>query len=179
MSTISQAGKWNLDFDGTYKLNTDFAAPLRAQQEGRQGSGCRQAQPCCSSMMAPPITTRRSSPPEHPFKSPDNGYNIVPAASTNSLNPEKGEDDYSATVTFSKSFYPLQSLFSEILHPALEDVEFLQQRLVDASHPEWAGPFTTLADKGWDSTAKTFSVVPNDKRWGTSPCWTRSSPLPR
>lgn len=25
MSTISQAGLWNLDFDGTYKLNTDFA----------------------------------------------------------------------------------------------------------------------------------------------------------
>ena len=38
---------------------------------------------------------------------------------------------------------------------------------MDAPHPEyWAGPFT-LADKGWDSTAKTFSVVPNDKWWGT------------
>ena len=40
---------------------------------------------------------------------------------------------------------------------------------MDAPHPEyWAGPFT-LADKGWDSTAKTFSVVPNDKWWGTKP----------
>ena len=72
-------------------------------------------------------------------------------------------------VTFSKPYYPLQSLFAEILHPAMEDVELFNNGFVDNPHPEyWAGPFT-LADKGWDSTAKTFSVVPSDKWWGTKP----------
>ena len=100
----------------------------------------------------------------------DNGYNIVSSGIYEFVESvEKGEDDYSATVTFSKPYYPLQSLFSEILHPALEDVELFNNGFVDNPHPEyWAGPFT-LADKGWDSTAKTFSVVPSDKWWGTKP----------
>ena len=51
----------------------------------------------------------------------------------------------------------------------MEDVELFNNGFVDNPHPEyWAGPFT-LADKGWDSTAKTFSVVPSDKWWGTKP----------
>ena len=34
MSTISQAGMWNLDFDGTYKLNTDFAVSFEHSKKG-------------------------------------------------------------------------------------------------------------------------------------------------
>jgi len=162
MSTISQAGMWNLDFDGTYKLNTDFAVSFEHSKKDDKIQ--------VAVKLNPKAVYKALQSTWNIFKSLDNGYNIVSSGIYEFVESvEKGEDDYSATVTFSKPFYPLQSLFSEILHPALEDVELFNNGFVDAPHPEyWAGPFT-LADKGWDSTAKTFSVVPNDKWWGTKP----------
>jgi len=170
MSTISQAGMWNLDFDGTYKLNTDFAVSFEHSKKDDKIQVAVKLNPKAVFNDGTPITYKALQSTWNIFKSLDNGYNIVSSGIYEFVESvEKGEDDYSAIVTFSKPFYPLQSLFSEILHPALEDVELFNNGFVDAPHPEyWAGPFT-LADKGWDSTAKTFSVVPNDKWWGTKP----------
>ena len=170
MSTISQAGMWNLDFDGTYKLNTDFAVSFEHSKKDDKIQVAVKLNPKAVFNDGTPITYKALQSTWNIFKSLDSGYNIVTSGIYEFVESvEKGEDDYSATVTFSKPFYPLQSLFSEILHPALEDVELFNNGFVDAPHPEyWAGPFT-LADKGWDSTAKTFSVVPNDKWWGTKP----------
>lgn len=170
MSTISQAGLWNLDFDGTYKLNTDFAVSFEHSKKDDKIQVAIKLNPKAVFTDGTPITYKALQSTWNIFKSLDNGYNIVTSGIYEFVESvEKGEDEYSATVTFSKPFYPLQSLFSVILHPALEDVELFNNGFVDAPHPEyWAGPFT-LADKGWDSTAKTFSVVPNDKWWGTKP----------
>ena len=174
MSTISQAGMWNLDFDGTYKLNTDFAVSFEHSKKGDKVQVAVKLNPKAVFNDGTPITYKALQSTWNIFKSLDNGYNIVTSGIYEFVESvEKGEDDYSAIVTFSKPFYPLQSLFSEILHPALEDIELFNNGFVDAPHPEyWAGPFT-LADKGWDSTAKTFSVVPNDKWWGTKPALER------
>ncbi len=170
MSTISQAGLWNLDFDGTYKLNTDFAVSFEHTKKDDKIQVAIKLNPKAVFTDGTPITYKALQSTWNVFKSLDNGYNIVaPGIYEFVESVEKGEDNYSATVTFSKPYYPLQSLFSVILHPALEDVELFNNGFVDAPHPEyWAGPFT-LANKGWDSTAKTFSVVPNDKWWGTKP----------
>ena len=170
MSTISQAGLWLMDFDGTYALNKDFAVSFTPGKSGDKIQVAIKLNPKAVFNDGTPINYKALQSTWNIFKSLDNGYNIVSSGIYEFVESvEKGEDDYSATVTFSKPYYPLQSLFSEILHPAMEDVELFNNGFVDNPHPEyWAGPFT-LADKGWDSTAKTFSVVPSDKWWGTKP----------
>lgn len=170
MSTIGQAGLWNLDFDGTYKLNTDFAVSFEHSKKDDKIQVAIKLNPKAVFNDGTPINYKALQSTWNIFKSLDNGYNIVSSGIYEFVESvEKTEDDYSVMVTFSKPYYPLQSLFAEILHPAMEDVELFNNGFVDNPHPEyWAGPFT-LADKGWDSTAKTFSVVPSDKWWGTKP----------
>ena len=170
MSTIGQAGMWNLDFDGTYTLNKDFAVSFTPGKSGDKIQVAIKLNPKAVFNDGTPINYKALQSTWNIFKSLDNGYNIVSSGIYEFVESvEKTEDDYSVMVTFSKPYYPLQSLFAEILHPAMEDVELFNNGFVDNPHPEyWAGPFT-LADKGWDSTAKTFSVVPSDKWWGTKP----------
>lgn len=170
MSTIGQAGLWLMDFDGTYTLNKDFAVSFTPGKSGDKIQVAIKLNPKAVFNDGTPINYKALQSTWNIFKSLDNGYNIVSSGIYEFVESvEKTEDDYSVTVTFSKPYYPLQSLFAEILHPAMEDVELFNNGFVDNPHPEyWAGPFT-LADKGWDSTAKTFSVVPSDKWWGTKP----------
>lgn len=170
MSTISQAGLWLMDFDGTYALNKDFAVSFTPGKSGDKIQVAIKLNPKAVFNDGTPINYKALQSTWNIFKSLDNGYNIVSSGIYEFVESvEKTEDDYSVMVTFSKPYYPLQSLFAEILHPAFEDVELFNNGFVDNPHPEyWAGPFT-LADKGWDSTAKTFSVVPSDKWWGTKP----------
>ena len=170
MSTIGQAGLWLMDFDGTYKLNTDFAVSFEHSKKDDKIQVAIKLNPKAVFNDGTPINYKALQSTWNIFKSLDNGYNIVSSGIYEFVESvEKTEDDYSVMVTFSKPYYPLQSLFAEILHPAMEDVELFNNGFVDNPHPEyWAGPFT-LADKGWDSTAKTFSVVPSDKWWGTKP----------
>ena len=170
MSTIGQAGLWLMDFDGTYALNKDFAVSFTPGKSGDKIQVAIKLNPKAVFNDGTPINYKALQSTWNIFKSLDNGYNIVSSGIYEFVESvEKTEDDYSVMVTFSKPYYPLQSLFAEILHPAMEDVELFNNGFVDNPHPEyWAGPFT-LADKGWDSTAKTFSVVPSDKWWGTKP----------
>lgn len=170
MSTIGQAGLWLMDFDGTYTLNKDFAVSFTPGKSGDKIQVAIKLNPKAVFNDGTPINYKALQSTWNIFKSLDNGYNIVSSGIYEFVESvEKTEDDYSVKVTFSKPYYPLQSLFAEILHPALEDVKLFNDGFVDDPHPEyWAGPFT-LADKGWDSTAKTFSVVPSDKWWGTKP----------
>lgn len=170
MSTISQVGLWLMDFDGTYALNKDFAVSFTPGKSGDKIQVAIKLNPKAVFNDGTPINYKALQSTWNIFKSLDNGYNIVSSGIYEFVESvEKTEDDYSVMVTFSKPYYPLQSLFAEILHPAMEDVELFNNGFVDNPHPEyWAGPFT-LADKGWDSTAKTFSVVPSDKWWGTKP----------
>ena len=129
MSTISQAGMWNLDFDGTYKLNTDFAVSFEHSKKGDKVQVAVKLNPKAVFNDGTPITYKALQSTWNIFKSLDNGYNIVSSGIYEFVESvEKGEDDYSATVTFSKPFYPLQSLFSEILHPALEDTELFKDK---------------------------------------------------
>lgn len=170
MSTIGQAGLWLMDFDGTYTLNKDFAVSFTPGKSGDKIQVAIKLNPKAVFNDGTPINYKALQSTWNIFKSLDNGYNIVSSGIYEFVESvEKTEDDYSVMVTFSKPYYPLQGLFAEILHPAMEDVELFNNGFVDNPHPEyWAGPFT-LADKGWDSTAKTFSVVPSDKWWGTKP----------
>ena len=63
MSTISQTGMWNLDFDGTYKLNTDFAVSFGHSKKGDKVQVAVKLNLRAVFNIGTPITTRRSSPP--------------------------------------------------------------------------------------------------------------------
>ena len=90
--------------------------------------------------MATPITYKALQSTWNIFKSLDNGYNIVSSGIYEFVESvEKGEDDYSATVTFSKPFYPLQSLFSETPAPRAGRYRALQQRLRGCAPPRVLG----------------------------------------
>lgn len=179
MSTISQAGMWNLDFDGTYKLNTDFAVSFEHSKKGDKVQVAVKLNPKAVFNDGTPITYKALQSTWNIFKSLDNGYNIVSSGIYEFVESvEKGEDDYSAIVTFSKPFYPLQSLFSEILHPALEDVELFNNGFVDAPHPEyWAGPSPWRIRAG-TPPRRPSALYPTTSGGAPSPCWTRLS-LPR
>lgn len=84
---------------------------------------------------------------------------------------EKGASDNIAVVTMKKEFYPWQDMFSAsygpgLFHPAINTPEIFNNGLTKL-HPEWyAGPFKVGT---FDESAKTLSVVPNDKWWGEKP----------
>ena len=106
----------------------------------------------------------------------DGEYNIVSSDIYGYVESvEAEEDNFHVKVTFSKPFYPLNALFTFILHPALEDPKVFNEGFVDNLHPEWGcGPFT-IKDGGFNSSEKTITVVPNDNGGAISPCWRRLS----
>lgn len=82
---------------------------------------------------------------------------------------ERDGDDFKVKVTFSAPYYPLDTLFAGIMHPALLDKELFNTGFVDKPHPEyWVGPFT-IAEGGWNSTEKTLTLTRNEKWWGEKP----------
>jgi len=167
MSTISQAGMWNLDFDGTYKLNTDFAVSFEHSKKGDKVQVAVKLNPKAVFNDGTPITYKALQSTWNIFKSLDNGYNIVSSGIYEFVESvEKGEDDYSAIVTFSKPFYPLQSLFSEILHPALEDVELFNNGFDKPLDKYWAGPYKV---QEWNTAERYLRVERNPAWWGTQP----------
>ena len=89
MSTISQAGLWNLDFDGTYKLNTDFAVSFEHTKKDDKIQVAIKLNPKAVFTDGTPIT----------YKALQSTWNVLRAwitvttsllpVSTNSLNPSK------------------------------------------------------------------------------------------
>lgn len=56
--------------------------------------------------------------------------------------------------------------------PAWKTRKVFNDGFVNNPHPEFGcGPFK-LADKGWNSTENTFTMVPNEKWWGEKPMLT-------
>ncbi len=59
---------------------------------------------------------------------------------------------------------PLEDLFFGLIHPAVNTAEIFNNGFAGNMHPEWmAGPFKV---ENYDTTAKTVTMVPNDKWWG-------------
>jgi peptide/nickel transport system substrate-binding protein len=61
----------------------------------------------------------------------------------------------------------VDSLFFGLIHPAVNTPAIFNEGFVGEMHPEWmAGPFKV---DQYDAAAKTVTMVPNDKWWGTKP----------
>ncbi|MDQ0754845.1 ABC-type transport system substrate-binding protein [Arthrobacter sp. B3I4] len=84
-----------------------------------------------------------------------------------SIPSRAGASDKEVVVTTTQPVYPLDSLFTGFVHPAVNTPEIFNTGFTGEMHPEWmAGPFKV--DK-YDAAAKTVTMVPNDKWWGTKP----------
>jgi peptide/nickel transport system substrate-binding protein len=78
-----------------------------------------------------------------------------------------GSSDKEVVVTTTQPVYPLDALFTGLIHPAVNTPEIFNTGFTGDMHPEWmAGPFKL--DK-YDSAAKTVTLAPNDKWWGAKP----------
>ncbi|GGO77244.1 ABC transporter family substrate-binding protein [Nonomuraea cavernae] len=94
----------------------------------------------------------------------DAAFHIVSATGYQDIERvERGKDDYTVIVTFARPFGDWQSLFGPLLPAATN-------RTPEAFNESWlnkipvtAGPF---AFKGFDQTAKTITLVRDDKWWG-------------
>lgn len=94
----------------------------------------------------------------------DPGFHIVSSTGYQDIEKvERGKDDYEVKVTFDKPFGDWQSLFGPLL-PASTN------KTPQAFNNDWlnkipvtAGPFRF---KGFDQTAKTITIVRDDKWWG-------------
>jgi peptide/nickel transport system substrate-binding protein len=88
-----------------------------------------------------------------------NGYDQISSV-------KAGKDDHEVVVTFSKPYADWQALFSGLIPASTsKDPKIFNEGWVDKPLTT-AGPFKL--EKA-DSTAKTISIVPNEKWWGNKP----------
>jgi peptide/nickel transport system substrate-binding protein len=102
------------------------------------------------------------------LKSPDAGYDIVtPGNYAFVESVEAGSSDKEVIVKTTQPVYPLESLFSGLIHPAVNTPEIFNTGFIGELHPEWmAGPFKL---DEYDAAAKTVTLIPNEKWWGNKP----------
>ena len=170
MSTIHDAGLWTLDFDGTTTLRKEYAQSFTPGKEGEKVIVKIVLNPQAKFNDGTPVDVKALQTTWKTQQKADGEYNIVASDIYGYVESvEAEEDNFHVKVTFSKPFYPLNALFTFILHPALEDPKVFNEGFVDNLHPEWGcGPFT-IKDGGFNSSEKTITVVPNDKWWGDKP----------
>ncbi|KAB5607930.1 ABC transporter family substrate-binding protein [Bifidobacterium jacchi] len=78
---------------------------------------------------------------------------------------EKGDNDQQVKVTFSKPFYPYQTLFPNLVNPKAADEKTFNQGWVNEPHNEWsAGPYVVDSH---DENKVVFKA--NPKWWGNKP----------
>jgi len=103
------------------------------------------------------------------YRNPDDGYNVIAAPfwqQVASIDPVDG-DKTRVKIVMSKPLYPAETLGLLGLHPALTDKELFNNGFVNKPMDQyWSGPFKIGE---WNSSAKTLTLVPNDKWWGEKP----------
>ncbi|MDO5750525.1 MAG: ABC transporter family substrate-binding protein [Rothia sp. (in: high G+C Gram-positive bacteria)] len=76
-------------------------------------------------------------------------------------------DNFHVKVVCKEPAYPVQNLFSEIMHPSMRDPELFNNGYVNNPHPEYcSGPFKL---ESLNTGEKVMTLVPNEKWWGDKP----------
>lgn len=103
------------------------------------------------------------------YRNPEDGYNVIATPfwqQVASIDPVDG-DKTRVKIVMSKPLYPAETLGLLGLHPALTDKELFNNGFVNKPMDQyWSGPFKIGE---WNSSAKTLTLVPNDKWWGEKP----------
>ena len=166
-------GGFYADFRGESHMNEDYVTEYKAQTVDGVQTVTFKINPKAAFNDGTPIDVNAVKSYQTIYTAAASGsdYQITPSPiweQVASVEAVDGDTRH-VKVTMSKPWYPIEGSFTSFLHPAFVEPKFFNDGLNDKPLDQyWAGPFT-LADKGWDSTAKTFSVVPNDKWWGAKP----------
>ena len=170
MSPVAYAGLWQGDPMGKRTLAPEFAKSFDVAEENGLPVVSIELNPQAKFNDGTPIDYKALQATWNILKSTDGGYKIASSGIYGSIaSVERDGDDFKVKVTFSAPYYPLETLFAGIMHPALLDKELFNTGFVDKPHPEyWVGPFT-IAEGGWNSTEKTLTLTRNEKWWGEKP----------
>jgi peptide/nickel transport system substrate-binding protein len=161
-------GCWDIAFDGKVTPNKDFCEEVKSEvTDGKQTITIKVNEKATYND-GTPIDVKAFQNTWNILKSPDAGYDIVSSGNYAFVESvEAGSSDKEVVVKTSQPVYPLDSLFTGFIHPAVNTPEIFNEGFSGEMHPEWmAGPFKL---DQYDTAAKTVTLVPNDKWWGTKP----------
>ncbi|KUM39416.1 ABC transporter family substrate-binding protein [Arthrobacter sp. EPSL27] len=168
---IDQAGTWgcwNFDFDGTATPNKDFCEDVKSEiKDGKQTITIKVNEKATYND-GTPIDVKAFENTWNMLKGENKDIDIVSAGAYEFVDSVKaGASDKEVVVTTTQPVYPLDSLFTGLIHPAVNTPEIFNEGFTGDMHPEWmAGPFKL---DQYDSAAKTVTLAQNDKWWGNKP----------
>lgn len=168
---IDQAGTWgcwNFDFDGTATPNKDFCEDVKSDvKDGKQTITIKVNEKATYND-GTPIDVKAFENTWNMLKGENKDIDIVSSGAYEFVESVKaGSSDKEVVVTTTQPVYPLDSLFTGLVHPAVNTPEIFNEGFTGDMHPEWmAGPFKL---DQYDSAAKTVTLAQNDKWWGNKP----------
>lgn len=168
---IDQAGTWgcwNFDFDGTATPNKDFCEDVESEvKDGKQTITIKVNEKATYND-GTPIDVKAFENTWNMLKGENKDIDIVSSGAYEFVESvTAGSSDKEVLVTTTQPVYPLDSLFTGLIHPAVNTPEIFNEGFTGDMHPEWmAGPFKL---DQYDSAAKTVTLAQNDKWWGTKP----------
>ncbi|NUS37308.1 MAG: ABC transporter family substrate-binding protein [Pseudarthrobacter sp.] len=168
---IDQAGTWgcwDIAFDGKVTPNKDFCESVKNDVKDGKQTITIKVNDKATYNDGTPIDVKAFKNTWNILKSPDAGYDIVSSGNYPFIESvEAGSNDKEVIVKTSRPIYPLDSLYTGLIHPAVNTPKIFNEGFNQNLHPEWmAGPFKV---DQYDPAAKTVSLVPNDKWWGQKP----------
>jgi peptide/nickel transport system substrate-binding protein len=161
-------GCWKLDFEGRATPNKDFCESVESKVVDGKQTITIKVNDKATYNDGTPIDIKAFQNTWNVQKSPDAGYDIVSSGNYSFVESvEAGSSAKEVIVKTSQPVYPLESLFSGLIHPAVNTPQIFNEGFVGELHPEWmAGPFKL---NQYDTAGKTVTMVPNDKWWGAKP----------
>ncbi len=161
-------GCWDIAFDGKVTPNKDFCESVDNEVKDGKQTITIKVNDKATYNDGTPIDVKAFQNTWNILKSPDAGYDIVSSGNYGFVESvEAGSNDKVVIVKTSQPVYPLDSLFTGLIHPAVNSPEVFNEGFNGDLHPEWmAGPFKV---DQYDTAAKTVTMVPNDKWWGQKP----------
>ncbi|MFJ4210631.1 ABC transporter family substrate-binding protein [Paenarthrobacter sp. NPDC089675] len=168
MSSGGIGGCWKLDFDGKASPNKDFCEDVKSEVKDGKQTITIKVNDKATWNDGTPIDVKTFQNTWNMLKGEDKSIDIVTAGAYAFVDSVKaGANDKEVIVTTTQPVYPLESLFFGLIHPAINTADIFNKGFAGEMHPEWmAGPFKV---EKYDSTAKTVTMVPNDKWWGQKP----------
>ncbi|SDX25432.1 peptide/nickel transport system substrate-binding protein [Arthrobacter sp. yr096] len=161
-------GCWKLDFNGKAEPNKDFCEEVKSEVKDGKQTITIKVNDKATWNDGTPIDVKTFENTWKMLRGEDKSIDIVTAGNYAYVDSVKaGANDKEVIVTTTQPVYPLDSLFFGLIHPAINTPDIFNTGFAGDMHPEWmAGPFKV---ENYDTTAKTVTMVPNDKWWGQKP----------
>ncbi|MGO4491209.1 ABC transporter family substrate-binding protein [Arthrobacter sp. 2YAF22_2] len=168
---IDQAGTWgcwNFDFDGTATPNKDFCEDVKSDVKDGKQTITIKVNDKATFNDGTPIDVKTFENTWKMLNGQNKDIDIVTSGAYEFVDSVKaGSSNKEVVVTTSQPVYPLDALFTGLIHPAVNTPEIFNDGFTGDMHPEWmAGPFKV--DK-YDAAAKTVTLAQNEKWWGAKP----------